>query len=264
LTGQTAFRLVREGDRAMAECSSCGARMTVGAEGAGWTVRQPSDVGDRLILQLGGLEREELWVLLLNAKNVVTGQERVYAGNVSASLVRVGELFTEAVRRNASRIILAHNHPSGDVTPSPDDLHLTAVAVQAGRLLDIEVLDHLVVGAATFVSLRDRGMNFDRPWPAALPIGPAGTRSPGRVDRGHEVGEAEFERSGNAIDVDQRDVSLAALNVPHVGSVHPGPLGKSFLRQAAVQPKPPDPVSEGEEDFASVAGHGTTLSSCLL
>lgn len=86
-----------------------------------------------------------------------------YVGNVSASLVRVGELFRDAVRLDASGVVLVHNHPSGDPTPSPDDLHLTAEAIAAGRLLDIDVLDHVVVGHDAWVSLRDRGVSFDRP-----------------------------------------------------------------------------------------------------
>ena len=88
---------------------------------------------------------------------------QVYTGNVSASLVRVGELFRDAVRLDASGVVLVHNHPSGDPTPSPDDLHLTAEAIAAGRLLDIDVLDHLVIGHDAWVSLRDRGVTFDRP-----------------------------------------------------------------------------------------------------
>jgi DNA repair protein RadC len=127
-----------------------------------WSVRTPADVADRLVLQMGRLEREELRVVLLNAKNVVLRVVTVYVGNVSASLVRVGELFRDAVRLDASGVILVHNHPSGDPTPSPDDLHLTAEAIAAGRLLDVEVLDHLVVGYDTWVSLRDRGVAFDR------------------------------------------------------------------------------------------------------
>mgnify|MGYP003343327607 CR=1 FL=1 len=94
-----------------------------------------------------------------NVLRIVT----VYQGNVSASLVRVGELFRDAIRESAAAVILVHNHPSGDPTPSPDDLHLTAEALAAGRLLDIEVLDHLVVGHDAWVSLRDRGVAFDRP-----------------------------------------------------------------------------------------------------
>lgn len=154
-------RLVREGSVSIAECPSCGARMSLGTEGATWAIRGPGDIGDRLVLQLGQLEREELWIVLLNNKNIVVGQEQVYVGNVSSSLVRVGELFTEAVRRCVPRIIMAHNHPSGDPTPSPDDLRLTATAIAAGRLLDVEVLDHIVVGRTGFVSLRDRGIAFD-------------------------------------------------------------------------------------------------------
>lgn len=127
-----------------------------------WTIRSPGDVADRLILQMGRLEREELRIVLLNTKNVVLRVQTVYQGNVSSSLVRVGELFRDAVRLNATGLILVHNHPSGDPTPSPDDLHLTAEALAAGRLLDIEVLDHLIVGHDAWVSLRDRGVAFDR------------------------------------------------------------------------------------------------------
>ena len=161
MTAAATLRLIRESPFPTAECSNCGARMALGAEGTTWTIRSPRDVADRLILQLGGLEREELLVLLLSTKNMVVGQVTVYRGNVSSSLVRTGELFTEAVRRGVARVILVHNHPSGDPTPSPDDLNVTASAIAAGRLLDIEVLDHVIVGGTTFVSLRDHGSAFD-------------------------------------------------------------------------------------------------------
>jgi len=133
-----------------------------------WTIRSPRDVADRLLIEMGRLEREELRVLSLNAKNVVQRVSVSYVGNVSASLVRVGELFRDAVRLDASGVILVHNHPSGDPTPSPDDLHLTAEAIAAGRLLDIDVLDHVVVGHDAWVSLRDRGVSFDRPGARAV------------------------------------------------------------------------------------------------
>lgn len=128
-----------------------------------WSIRGPRDVADRLILQMGRLEREELRAVVLDTKNHVLRVTTVYQGNVSASLVRVGELFRDAVRLNAAGIILVHNHPSGDPTPSPEDLHLTAEALAAGRLLDIALLDHLVIGHDAYVSLRDRGIAFDRP-----------------------------------------------------------------------------------------------------
>ena len=128
-----------------------------------WSIRGPHDVADRLILQMGRLEREELRVVILDTKNHVLRVATVYQGNVNSSLVRVGELYRDAVRLNAASIILVHNHPSGDPTPSPDDLHLTAEALAAGRLLDIGLLDHLVIGHDAYASLRDRGVAFDRP-----------------------------------------------------------------------------------------------------
>jgi DNA repair protein RadC len=134
-----------------------------------WTVRTPADLADRLVLQMGHLVREELRVVLLNTRNVVLRVGTVYVGNVSTSLVRVGELFRDAVRLDAAAVILVHNHPSGDPTPSPDDLHLTAEVLAAGRLLDVEVLDHLVIGHDAWVSLRDRGMAFDRSAQASRP-----------------------------------------------------------------------------------------------
>ena len=127
-----------------------------------WTVHSPRDVGERLVPLMGYLEREELRVVLLNTRNVVLRLVTVYQGNVSSSLVRIAELFRDAVRLNASGVILVHNHPSGDTTPSPDDLRLTAEALAAGKLLDIQLLDHLIVAGDGFVSLRDRGIAFDR------------------------------------------------------------------------------------------------------
>lgn len=127
-----------------------------------WTIRAPRDIATRLQADMGHLEREELRVVLLDTRNGVMAMPTVYLGNVSTALVRIGELFRDAVRLHAARIILVHNHPSGDPTPSPDDLHMTAEAVAAGRLLDITVLDHLVFGHGRWMSLRDRGVAFER------------------------------------------------------------------------------------------------------
>ena len=139
-----------------------GRRSSTGNGGARWTIRAPRDVADKLRTEMAIFEREELRVLLLNAKNVVLRQVVVYQGNVSAALVRIAELFRDAVRAHAAGIVIVHNHPSGDPEPSPDDLHLTAEAIAAGRLLDIAVLDHVIVAADAFVSLRDRGIAFER------------------------------------------------------------------------------------------------------
>ncbi|MDX1520385.1 MAG: JAB domain-containing protein, partial [Anaerolineae bacterium] len=85
----------------------------------------------------------------------------VYVGNVNSSIIRVAEVFRDAVRHNATALILAHNHPSGDPTPSPEDVNVTRSVVAAGNLLGIEVLDHLVIGHQRFVSLKERGLGFD-------------------------------------------------------------------------------------------------------
>jgi DNA repair protein RadC len=127
-SGAAPVRLLREGPVPEASCPHCGGQLELSPVGSRWRVRWPSDVADRLMLQLSSLEREELHVLLLNTRNVVLDQERIYQGNVSASVVRVGELFTEAVRRQARAVLLVHNHPSGDPTPSTDDIHLRARA----------------------------------------------------------------------------------------------------------------------------------------
>jgi DNA repair protein RadC len=96
-------------------------------------------------------------VLLLDTKNVVTAERTVYRGNLAGSSVRVGEVFRDAVRACAAAIVVAHNHPSGDPSPSAEDLRITAELAEAGRLLDIEVLDHLIIGRGRWASLRAIG-----------------------------------------------------------------------------------------------------------
>jgi DNA repair protein RadC len=107
------------------------------------------------------LEQEHMRVLLLDTKNRVVATKEVYVGSLNTSLIRVGELFKEAVRANNASLIVVHNHPSGDPTPSPEDVAVTKQIVEAGRLLDIEVLDHLIIGQGRFVSLKERGLGFD-------------------------------------------------------------------------------------------------------
>ena len=132
-------------------------RRAATAEVAGWQVRTPADVAERLLPSLAPLEHEELRVLLLTTKNRVTAQRTLYVGNLAGSPVRCGEVFRDAVRRQAAAIVVVHNHPSGDPAPSGDDIRITAELAAAGRLLDIELLDHLVIGAGRWVSLRALG-----------------------------------------------------------------------------------------------------------
>jgi DNA repair protein RadC len=106
------------------------------------------------------LEQEQLRVVLLDTRNRVLAVTTVYVGSLNTSVVRISELFREAIRRNAAAVIIVHNHPSGDPTPSPEDVALTRNVIAAGQLLDIEVLDHLVIGQQRFVSLKERGLAF--------------------------------------------------------------------------------------------------------
>ncbi|MBI9046139.1 MAG: DNA repair protein RadC [Anaerolineaceae bacterium] len=123
-------------------------------------IRGPKDVDSIVQYEMSAFTQENLWVMDLDTKNKVLSIEKLYKGSLNASMVRVGELFRSAVRRNAASIILIHNHPSGDPTPSPEDITLTRIAVQSGKLLDIEVLDHIIIGQGSFISLKDKGLGF--------------------------------------------------------------------------------------------------------
>lgn len=123
-------------------------------------IHSPEDAADLLKYDMCVLEQEELRVILLDTRNRVLAIETLYRGSLNSSQVRVGELFREAIRRNAAAVIVAHNHPSGDPTPSPDDVVVTRAMIQAGKLLDIEVLDHLVIGGQKYVSLKEHGLGF--------------------------------------------------------------------------------------------------------
>ena len=118
----------------------------------------PDDVRRLLGPEMAPLAQEQLRVLLLNTKNQVLGQRIVYQGNVNSSIVRPAEVFRPAVIEAVPSIIISHNHPSQDPTPSPEDAAITRDIAQAGKLLGIELLDHVVIGGERFVSLKERGL----------------------------------------------------------------------------------------------------------
>lgn len=123
-------------------------------------INSPADAAALVSYEMAALEQEHLRVILLDRRNRVLDKVEVYKGSVNSSQVRVGEVFKEAIRRNASAVIVIHNHPSGDPTPSPDDVAVTRAITQAGKLLDVEVLDHLVIGQGKWVSMKERGLGF--------------------------------------------------------------------------------------------------------
>jgi DNA repair protein RadC len=124
-------------------------------------IKNPSEAALRLLPRMEELDQETFVVVLLNTRNRIMSVETVYVGNVDRTNVRISEVFKEAVRRNATAIIVAHNHPSGDPSPSSEDVRVTEAIVSAGDLLNIDVLDHLVIGRGSWVSMHQRGM-----WPS--------------------------------------------------------------------------------------------------
>ncbi|MBV6391213.1 MAG: hypothetical protein KPEEDBHJ_00421 [Anaerolineales bacterium] len=125
-------------------------------------INSPADAAALVQAEMSLLEKEHLRTILLDRRNRVLEIVEVYQGSVSSSQVRVGEVFQAAISRHASALILIHNHPSGDPTPSPDDVAVTRAIVQAGKLLDIDLLDHLVIGHGNkWVSLKERGLGFN-------------------------------------------------------------------------------------------------------
>ncbi len=124
-------------------------------------ITSPADAANLLMSEMMLLEQEELRVVLLDTRNHVLRVETVYKGSLNTSVVRIGEVFRHAVKDNAAAVIVTHNHPSGDPSPSPEDVHVTRQIRQAGALLDIELLDHLIIGRQRYVSLKERGLGFD-------------------------------------------------------------------------------------------------------
>jgi DNA repair protein RadC len=138
-----------------------GRRLTTYSGEQPLSIASPADAANLLIPEMAFLEQEHLRLLLLNARHQVLSSPTVYVGSLNTAVVRVGELFRAALRENASAIILAHNHPSGVPEPSPDDVHVTRQIVEAGQLLNVEVLDHIIVGGQRYESLKERGLGFD-------------------------------------------------------------------------------------------------------
>ncbi len=123
-------------------------------------VNNPQQIADLLMRLLGDAPQEHFLVCSLDRHNHMIGVQTVSMGSVAATQVRIVEVFRSAILCNACAIIVAHNHPSGDCTPSPEDIAVTREIVQAGKLLDVQVIDHLVIGYKQFASLKERGLGF--------------------------------------------------------------------------------------------------------
>jgi len=137
-----------------------GRRLLLAAPDERLQITSPADVASLLQLEMSHLDKEHLRTVLLNTKNHVLRIETVTVGSLNSASVRIAEVFREPIKHNAAAIIIVHNHPSGDPTPSPDDILITKQIIQAGQLLDIDVLDHLVIGQGRWVSMRERRLGW--------------------------------------------------------------------------------------------------------
>lgn len=125
------------------------------------TINSPEEAANLIRYEMAGLDHEEIWSMLLDTRNKLIEIKHVYVGSLNSAFARTAEIFKPAILANAAGIILAHNHPSGESNPSPEDIAMTRNLVQAGRMLDIDLVDHLVIAADEFTSLKERHLGFD-------------------------------------------------------------------------------------------------------
>jgi DNA repair protein RadC len=137
-----------------------GRRLSIESPAARPQITCPQDAANLVMADMLGLTQEQLRVMCLDMKNFVVHQQVIYQGTVNSSVVRAAEVFRPAVIRNAPAILVLHNHPSGDPAPSAEDIRTTEQLRQAGDLLDIALLDHLILGHGKFVSLKERRLGF--------------------------------------------------------------------------------------------------------
>ena len=141
-------RIIAEYEAAMAETINTSER-----------IRMASDIGTLLLAKgMGTLDHEEFWVISLSVKNVIQNITHLYKGTLNTSAIRIAEVYRTALQHNAAAIIVAHNHPSGDTTPSADDIQVTRDLNAAGRLLDVDFLDHILVAKGDYISFRERSL----------------------------------------------------------------------------------------------------------
>lgn len=138
-----------------------GRRLTTMAPHERPTIAVPEDAANIVMSEMSLLEQEHLRVMTLNTRSQLLKVHNIYVGSLNSSVVRVAELFRPAIKENAAHIIVFHNHPSGDPSPSPEDIRVTRELVKAGKLLNIELRDHIIIGRQRFCSLRRAKVGFE-------------------------------------------------------------------------------------------------------
>ena len=165
--GQAGFAELA-GQHAMGEAKACqllaavelGRRVASHRPDCERLISLPADINAMLYGEMALLEQEELKVVLLNTRNEVQSVRTVYRGNVNTAIVRIAEVFKDAVREGCPTIVLAHNHPSGDPSPSNEDILMTRQVIEGGNMLGIDLLDHVVIARNGFVSMQERKLGF--------------------------------------------------------------------------------------------------------
>ena len=138
-----------------------GRRMMAAPREPRYRVNTPGDAVELLMPDMMLLEQEHMRLILLNSRHEVISTPTIYKGSLNTAVVRVAEVFKDALRQNAAAIVVSHNHPSGDPSPSPEDIRVTRSFVEAGKLLGVDVIDHVIIGHNRYVSLKERGLGFD-------------------------------------------------------------------------------------------------------
>ena len=139
-----------------------GRRISLLTAGERFRIESPEDVVQLVGMEMAALEQEQLRIVLLDTKNHVLAVKMLYQGTVNSANTRTAEIFRDAVRHNAVSIVLIHNHPTGDPTPSSADVTVTLNVVQSGEVLNIKVLDHLIIGQGRHVSMKRLGLGFPK------------------------------------------------------------------------------------------------------
>lgn len=121
-------------------------------------VSSPKDVSNYMMRQMKGLKKEYFKLIMLNTKNIIISVKDISIGNLNSSIVHPREVFIEAIKLSSASVILCHNHPSGDPTPSKEDILITKRLKECGTLLGIEVLDHIIIGNEAYISLKEKGI----------------------------------------------------------------------------------------------------------
>ena len=153
----TLLHLVRENLRLLAELATHYEVPRATALGDRLKVTRPADVAEYLGPEMRGLAQEQLRVVLLDTKNRVLATPLIYQGGLNSVVIRLGDVFREAVLGAAASVVAFHNHPSGDPTPSPDDVELTRRLRAAGTLMGVELVDHIVLGEVEYCSFKEMG-----------------------------------------------------------------------------------------------------------